>query len=44
MPEYATLNEGDMRQIKALSKVQIPLWMAYILIYSSVLFSSCHYQ
>ncbi|KDQ64683.1 hypothetical protein JAAARDRAFT_28318 [Jaapia argillacea MUCL 33604] len=34
IPEMGHLDGGMERDIKALSKMQIPLWMAYILIYS----------
>lgn len=31
------LDGGTERDIKALSKIQVPMWMAYILIYSYAL-------
>ncbi|OCH93561.1 GINS complex, Psf3 component [Obba rivulosa] len=34
VPDMGHLDGGNERDIKALSKVQVPLWMAYILIYS----------
>ncbi|VDC06136.1 unnamed protein product [Peniophora sp. CBMAI 1063] len=35
IPEMGHLDGGDERDIKALSKIQLPMWMAYILIYSN---------
>ncbi|KZV64616.1 GINS complex Psf3 component [Peniophora sp. CONT] len=35
IPEMGHLDGGDERDIKALSKIQLPIWMAYILIYSN---------
>ncbi|GBE79156.1 GINS complex Psf3 component [Sparassis latifolia] len=34
IPDMGHLDGGNERDIKALSKAQIPMWMAYILIYS----------
>lgn len=34
IPDMGHLDGGTERDIKALSKIQIPMWMAYILIYS----------
>ncbi|EMD41100.1 hypothetical protein CERSUDRAFT_149776 [Gelatoporia subvermispora B] len=34
VPDMGHLDGGNERDIKAQSKVQVPLWMAYILIYS----------
>ncbi|PIL36702.1 hypothetical protein GSI_00391 [Ganoderma sinense ZZ0214-1] len=34
VPDMGHLDGGKVGDIKALSKVQIPLWMAYILIFS----------
>ncbi|KZT13133.1 GINS complex Psf3 component [Laetiporus sulphureus 93-53] len=34
IPDMGHLDGGNERDIKALSKVQVPMWMAYILIYS----------
>ncbi|KAI0092587.1 GINS complex Psf3 component [Irpex rosettiformis] len=34
IPDMGHLDGGRERDIKALSKIQIPMWMAYILIYS----------
>lgn len=34
IPDMGHLDGGNERDIKALSKIQIPMWMAYILIYS----------
>ncbi|KAI0320631.1 GINS complex Psf3 component [Amylostereum chailletii] len=34
IPDMGHLGGGDERDIKALSKIQIPLWLTYILIYS----------
>ena len=36
IPDMGHLDGGTERDIKALSKIQIPMWMAYILIYSYV--------
>ncbi|TFY59861.1 hypothetical protein EVJ58_g5514 [Rhodofomes roseus] len=37
IPDMGHLDGGNERDIKALSKIQIPMWMAYILIYSLVM-------
>ncbi|EPT03088.1 GINS complex Psf3 component [Fomitopsis schrenkii] len=34
IPDMGHLDGGNERDIKALSKIQVPMWMAYILIYS----------
>ncbi|CCL99176.1 uncharacterized protein FIBRA_01191 [Fibroporia radiculosa] len=35
IPDMGHLDGGNERDMKALSKAQIPMWMAYILIYSN---------
>jgi len=34
IPDMGHLDRGNERDIKAQSKVQLPLWLAFILIYS----------
>ena len=36
IPDMGHLDGGTERDIKALNKVQVPMWMVYILIYSCV--------